>query len=54
MLCSTDEETAHEYTAYLAEQNDPYLNAVLAMVYAELPFWKLLSALPPMIETPNS
>lgn len=53
MLCSTDEATARDYTAYLAQQDEPYLNAVRAMVYAELPFWELLTELPPMIEAPQ-
>lgn len=54
MLCATDESTAREYLAYLANQPDePYLNLVRDMVFAELPFWRLLTELPPMIEIPQ-
>jgi hypothetical protein len=54
MLCATDEKTAQEYLAYLACQPDePYLNQVRDMVFAELPFWKLLTELPSMIEKPQ-
>ncbi len=54
MLCSTDETMAQEYLIYLSQQDEPFLTAVRAMVYAELPFWQLLQELPPMIETPPS
>ena len=47
MLCSTDEAMAQQYLAYLSKQDEPYLNAVRAMVYARTPFLAPLAGAAP-------